>query len=71
MTHAANHHRATGIPAIALTIALALSTTTAPATARTFNFNSAGSMIQQPLPLQWACTLQRATSDRPQRFHCK
>jgi hypothetical protein len=52
--------------AIAATIAitLALSTTTIPASARTFNFNSRGSMVQQPLPPQWACEISRALGDR-------
>ena len=71
MTHAPNHRRATGIPAIGLTIALALSTTTAPASARTFNINSAGSMVQQPLPPQWACALQQASNNGSPGFPCR
>jgi hypothetical protein len=73
-----NHYRRSGdLLAVALAIALiialaiALSTTTAPATARTFDFNSAGSMTQQPLPAHWACDLQRATSDRSHKVQCK
>jgi hypothetical protein len=57
MTHARIHHYTAGILAIATTIALALSTATTPASARTFNFNSAGSMVQQPLPTQWGCVI--------------
>jgi hypothetical protein len=50
MTHAQTNHIAAGIVAFLLTIAVAFSTATTPASARTFNFNSAGSMVQQPLP---------------------
>jgi hypothetical protein len=35
-----------------LAIALAFSVTAAPVSARSFDFNSAGSMVQQPLPPQ-------------------
>jgi len=56
------HHYAIGILAIA--VALALSISTAPASARTFTFNSVGSMVQQPLPPQFACALRRALSGR-------
>ena len=61
MIHARTNHIAAGILALALTIAVALSTTTVPASARTFNFNSAGSMVQQPLPPQFACAMQSST----------
>ena len=64
MTHAQTNHIAAGILALLLTIAVAFSTTTAPASARTFNFNSAGSMVQQPLPPQWACLMRRALTGR-------
>jgi hypothetical protein len=64
MIHARINHIAPGILALGLTIAVAFSTTTAPASARTFNFNSAGSMIQQPLSPQWACAMQRALTGR-------
>lgn len=64
MIHARTNHIAAGILALALTIALALSTTTVPASARTFNFNSAGSMVQQPLPPQFACAMSRALNGR-------
>ena len=68
MTHTRIHQLAAGILAVALTVALALGTTTVPASARTFNFNSAGSLVQQPLPPQWACELSRALGGRP--LHC-
>jgi hypothetical protein len=72
MTHTRIHQLAAGILAVAVTVAvalaLALSTTTVPASARTFNFNSAGSLVQQPLPPQWACELSRALGGPP--LHC-
>jgi hypothetical protein len=71
MTHARVHHYTAGILAIALTIAFALSTTTAPASARSFNSDSAGSMVQQPLPPQWACAMRRALSSGSLRFQCR
>ena len=71
MTHAHTHHHTPGILAIALTTALALSSTTAPASARTFDFNAAGSMIQQPLPPQWACIFEQASTDRSPTLHCQ
>jgi hypothetical protein len=66
MTHARTHHLVVGILAIAVAIAimLALTSTTVPASARTFNFSSTGSLVQQPLPPQWACELSRALGDR-------
>ena len=70
MTHVRIHRCAVGILAIALVIALALSTATAPASARTFSFNSAGSMVQQPLPPQWACAMHRALSGGSVAFQC-
>ena len=69
MTHARIHHLTIGILTIAITVALALATTTVPASARTFNFNSAGSMVQQPLPPQWGCVILRALSGG--KFHCQ
>ena len=70
MTHARIHHLSIAILTIAITAALALATTiTAPASARTFNFNSAGSMVQQPLPPQWGCVILRALSGG--KFHCQ
>jgi hypothetical protein len=65
MTHARNHHLVVEIVTIAIAIAitLALSTTTA-ASARTFNFNSRGSLVQQPLPPEWACDMSRALGNR-------
>ena len=69
MTHAQTNHIAAAILALAVTIALAFTTTTVPASARTFNFNSAGSMVQQPLPPQWACLMQRALTGRS--FACQ
>jgi hypothetical protein len=65
MTHTRIHQLVAGILAVAVALALALSTTTVPASARTFNFNSAGSLVQQPLPPQWACELSRALGGRP------
>lgn len=56
------HHRAAGVLTVALTV-LALSTTAVPASARTFDFDSTGSMVQQPLPPGFACALQRAMPD--------
>jgi hypothetical protein len=64
MTHALTNHITAGFLALLLTVAVAFSTTTAPASARTFNFNSAGSMVQQPLPPRWACLMQRALTGR-------
>jgi hypothetical protein len=59
------HHCAGGI----LTLTIALSTIAAPASARTFDFNATGSMIQQPLPPEFACAMRRAITDR--RIPCK
>jgi hypothetical protein len=69
MTRARIHHLTIGILTIAITVALALATTTVPASARTFNFNSAGSMVQQPLPPEWGCVILRAVSGG--KFHCQ
>jgi hypothetical protein len=69
MIHARIHHLTAGVLAIALTVAVALSTTTVSASARTFDFNSAGSMVQQPLPPQWGCVILRALSGG--KFHCQ
>ena len=71
MTHARTNQMAAAIVALALTIAVAFSTTTAPATARTFEFNSTGSMVQQPLPPQWACAMQRALSPGTPKSRCR
>ena len=71
MTHAHTHHHSPGILAIALTTALALSSTTTPATARTFDFNTAGSMVQQPLPPQWACVFERASNAGSSTLQCQ
>ena len=71
MTHAHTHHHTPGILAIALTTALALSSTTAPASARTFDFNTAGSMVQQPLPPQWACIFEQASTNGSPTLHCQ
>ncbi len=67
MTHARIHHLTIAI--LTITIAIAIATTTVPASARTFNFNSAGSMVQQPLPPQWGCVILRALSGA--KFHCQ
>ena len=69
MTQARIHHLTIGILTIAITVALALATTTPPASARTFSFNPAGSMVQQPLPPQWGCVILRALSGG--KFHCQ
>ncbi len=71
MTHAHTHHHTPTILAIALTTLLALSTTTAPASARTFDFNTTGSMVQQPLPPQWACALEHALTDQSPTLQCQ
>jgi hypothetical protein len=71
MTHARVHLYTTGILAIVLCIAFALATTTAPASARIFSFNSAGSIVQQPLPPQWACAMRRALSSGSLRLQCR
>jgi hypothetical protein len=62
MTHVRNHHLVVGIVTIAIAITLALSTTAA--SARTFNFSPRGSLVQQPLPPQWACDMSRALGNR-------
>ena len=36
----------------------------APASARTFDFNATGTMVQQPLPPQFACAMSRAIANR-------
>jgi hypothetical protein len=71
MTNARIHHRTVGILAIALIIALALSTTAVPASGRGLNFRSAGWMVQQPLPPEWACAMRRALSSGPVMFQCR
>jgi hypothetical protein len=52
-----------------LPLALAIALGATPASARTFNFNSAGSMVQQPLSPQWACAMRRAMINR--RIPCR
>ena len=69
MTHPRIHHLTIGILTIAITVALALATNTAPASARTFDFNSSGSMVQQPLPPKWGCMILRAVTGG--KFHCQ
>jgi hypothetical protein len=69
MTHVSILRRAAGILAIALVIAL--SVITAPASARTFSFSSAGSVVQQPLPAQWACVMQRALNSSSLGVQCR
>ena len=54
--------RAGGVLAVAVT-GLALAGTAVPVSARTFDF-AAGSMVQQPLPTDFACMMRRATLDR-------
>lgn len=71
MTRARIHHRAVGILAIVVAAALALGISTAPVSARTFNFNAAGSMVQQPLPPQWGCIMRRLLSGRAVRIQCR
>jgi hypothetical protein len=72
MTHARVHLYTTEILAIVLSIAFALATTTVPASARIFSFNSAGSIVQQPLPPQWACAMRRALSSSGSlRLQCR
>jgi hypothetical protein len=67
MTHRI-HPCASGFLALALTM-LALSTSAVPALARTFDFNSTGSMVQQPLPPGFACAMRRAMVNR--RIPCQ
>jgi hypothetical protein len=71
MTHARNpRHAATMLAmTIATSLVIAPGVTVAPASARTFDLNSAGSMVQPPLPSQWACAMRRALSDR--EFPCR
>jgi hypothetical protein len=57
-----NHARASASLAIALT-AFALNLA-GPASARTFDFNSRGSIVQQPLPTGYACAMRRALLNR-------
>jgi hypothetical protein len=68
MTPVRTHHCAAAIIAGALTTALAISIAT-PVSARTFDFNSVGSMVQQPLPTRWACAMQHALTNR--RIPCR
>ena len=69
MTHARIHKLTVGILGIVVALALSITISAAPASARTFNFNSAGSMVQQPPPPQFACALQRAITGRS--FACR
>ena len=69
MTHASIHKLTLGILGIVVALALSITISTAPASARTFNFNSAGSMVQQPLPPQFACAMRRAITGRS--FTCR
>jgi hypothetical protein len=71
MTHIVSNQITAGILALALAVAVGLSTTTAPTSARTFNFNSAGSMVQQPLPPRWGCVTLRALRPGTPMFHCR
>jgi hypothetical protein len=66
MTHARTYQIVAAILALALTITVALSTTTTRASARTFSFDS---MVQQPLPPQFGCAMQRALTGRS--FACR
>lgn len=69
MTHTSIHHRPVAILGIAAACVLALSATTA--SARTFYFNHAGTMVQQPLPTKWSCVLQRASTGKTQTMRCR
>jgi hypothetical protein len=71
MTRARIHHRGIGIPAIVVAATLALSGATAPASARTFDFNSAGSMVQQPLPPEWGCIMRHLLSGQAGKIECR
>jgi hypothetical protein len=71
MTHTNIQHRAAAILTVAAALALALSAATAPASARTFYFTPAGTMVQQPLPAEWACLLQRASAGKAQSMRCR
>jgi hypothetical protein len=59
---------AVALTLLALTV-LALGNRAVPASARTFDFNAAGTMVQQPLPHGFACALLRAMLDR--RIPCQ
>jgi hypothetical protein len=69
MTHTRIHHSAATILVIGSALAPTLTTTTAPASARTFDFNSAGSMVQQPLPPRCGCVSLRASTNQANRSH--
>jgi hypothetical protein len=69
MTHTRIHHSAITLLVIGSALAPALTTTTAPASARTFDFNSAGSMFQQPPPARCGCVSLRASTNQAYRYH--
>jgi len=67
MTHRIQR-RAGGVLALTVTM-LALTSTAVPASARTYDINSIGSMVQQPLPPGFACAMRRAVVNR--RISCR
>jgi hypothetical protein len=71
MAHTHLHRRTLTILTIAAGVAVALSTTAAPASAATFYISPAGSMVEQPLPTNWSCVLQRASTDNAQATACR
>jgi hypothetical protein len=72
VTYATTAHRiAIAVLAVALAVAVALSASTAPSSARTFTYNSAGSMVQQPLPSHWGCVSLRALNDGTHKVQCR
>jgi hypothetical protein len=72
MTYAtATHRLAIAVLAIALAVAVALGASAAQSSARTFTYNSAGSMVQQPLPSHWGCVSLRALDDGTHKVRCR
>lgn len=69
MTHTRIHRSAIATLAAASALAPALTTTTVAASARTFKFNAAGSMVQQPPPAQCGCASLRALTSRVHTSH--
>ena len=65
MTHPRTRRITAATPALALTIAIVLSAATGAATASTFNYNSTGSMVQQPSPTSVALSHHARTRQWP------
>jgi hypothetical protein len=63
-----SHRRFHGRRTAALGVALALAATfapiaAAPSSARTFDVNATGTMVQNPLPADWNCLMERAIAN--------